>query len=174
MGRNRVDVAPVPGVDQQLGLLLSMLDDGTREWREELNDIPQEAITWQPFEQGHSIGGVILHIADVEAFWIQEIAAQQKLSDDMLRLFMTEDIKQDEVKWPTPPNKPIEWYWDLCDNVRQRTHELVHEIADPMAWSASPDGREFTLRWLMHHVITHEAYHGGQVVLLSLMHGKTR
>jgi len=28
--------------------------------------------------------------------------------------------------------------------------------------------REFTLSWLMTHVIVHEAYHGGQAILLLL------
>ena len=39
----RVDVPPVPGADIQISLILSMLDDGTNEWREELGAVSEEA-----------------------------------------------------------------------------------------------------------------------------------
>ena len=170
MEKKVLDVKPSQGLDIQLGLLCAMLDDGTREWRSELDEITQEAILWQPFPKSHSIGSVILHIADVEAYWIQEVGAQQALSDEQLKLFMTLEIKQDAVEWPIPPNEPIEWYWEVCANVRKKTHEIIQEIGNPASTRPSGDGkREYTLRWLLHHVITHEAYHGGQVSLLNLM-----
>ena len=40
----RVDVPPVPGADIQISLLLTMLDDGTSEWREELSVVSEEAL----------------------------------------------------------------------------------------------------------------------------------
>lgn len=170
MAYHLIDLDVEDNDHQQLGLLLAMLDEGTKEWRSELGDVPQETITWQPFEQGHSIGSVLLHIADVEAFWIQEVAGQEKLTKDMLELFMTLDIKQDDVKWPIPPSEPIEWYWEVCDNVRRTTHDLVQKLGDPLM-SASSDSQNFyTLRWLLSHVIAHESYHGGQIVLLKLLH----
>jgi uncharacterized damage-inducible protein DinB len=40
---------------------------------------------------------------------------------------------------------------------------------DPASLYAIPGRKyDFSLRWLLQHVITHEAYHGGQAALLKL------
>ncbi len=43
------DVRPMPGRNPQIGLLLSMLDDGATEWRSELEDVPDEASSGSHF-----------------------------------------------------------------------------------------------------------------------------
>ena len=83
----RIDVPPVEGLNPEVGLLLAMLDDGTREWRGELGEVPEEAAVWQPFPNGHSIGAVILHVAGVEAFWLHQVAAgRERSSEEEARL----------------------------------------------------------------------------------------
>lgn len=171
----RVDVAPLVGLDVQVGLLLAMLDDGTKEWREELGTVPDELVVWQPFPGGHSIGALILHIADVEAGWLHEAGAGQRRSDDELWRLLSRETQQYQVQWPTPPAHPLSWYIAQHDAVRLRTRELVAALNAPEHLGTKEkyrDKAEFTLRWLLHHVLTHEAYHGGQAVLLSLLHGR--
>lgn len=167
MKRKHIDVKPKADLDVQLGLLWAMLDDGTREWREELGEVSQEAIGWQAFPDGHSIGGVLLHMADVEAFWIQECAAGLERSPEELKMFLSEETQQHEVRWPAPPQQPLTWYFEQHDAIRKKTQRIVRELGDPEHLGYRPD-YQFTLRWILHHVLTHEAYHGGQAVLLAL------
>lgn len=77
----RIDIVPVSGLNVQVGLLLAALDNTTTEWRQELGDVPDEAVVWQPFPGGHSIGALLLHMADVEAYWLHEIAAGQERTE---------------------------------------------------------------------------------------------
>jgi uncharacterized damage-inducible protein DinB len=173
MKKIRVDVKPVPKLDVQLGLLLAMLDGGTKEWRSELGKISPQVLTWQAFTDGHSIGAEILHIADVEAFWIQEVAYRQPLSEAELKTLLSKETQQDSFHWPKPPKKSLNWYFEQHNRIRKRTHKIVRELADPvyLAYRDKKTSRhEFTLRWLLHHVITHEAYHSGQAVLLAIQH----
>ncbi len=176
MSETKWDVAPAAGLDPQLGLLLAMLDDGTNEWREELcedGEITPEAIIWQPFKEGHSIGAIILHIADVEAFWIEEVAAQRPRDEEEFKRLLSEETQQMSVKWPVPPQKPLSWYWEQHDAIRKRTHKTVRELADPLITRFRPNRNSYyTLRWILHHVITHEAYHGGQAVLCALQYSR--
>jgi hypothetical protein len=58
-----------------IGLLAASLQNATREWRQELGEVDEEAIVWQPVPDMHSIGALILHIVDVEAWWIESVAA---------------------------------------------------------------------------------------------------
>ena len=167
----RVDIIPVAGAETQIGLLLSVLEDVTQEWTRYLGDVSEEAILWQPFPGGHSIGALMLHIADVEAYWIYQIGAGNIRSEEEEKRLLSEETNQGNVQWPVPPAEPFSWYQEQCAAIRARTRETVLAINDP-EHVGKRRNEEFTLRWLLNHVISHEAYHGGQAVLLSLIYSR--
>ena len=101
------DVPNLPGYAPEIGLLLSALQDNTREWRQELGTPSEDAIVWQPFEGSHSIGALILHMIEVEVWWLEEIGAGRPIEPAEAEELMSEQIKQESVSWPTPPREPI-------------------------------------------------------------------
>jgi uncharacterized damage-inducible protein DinB len=159
------DIAPFPDYPQEYGTLLATLQDGTREWREELGDPDPKLIAWQAVPNGHSIGGVLLHIAEVEAYWIEEVGLGRTISPEELKLHMSAEIEQYAGCWPTPPAQPISYYYDILDKVRVRTLESVKAFGPVDDVKATKWGT-MTLRWILAHVIEHESYHAGQAVLL--------
>jgi len=176
MNRLLRDVPPHPGMNVELGLLLSALDECTRDWRsefEEWGEIPQDAIVWQPYPNAHSIGAVILHIIEVEKFWIHDVATKKMVTEEQFEVLRAELTDVDGVQWPAPPREPIVWYWDQFEQVRSKSRSIIENFTDPQAVSALLSAnREYTLRWILAHVTAHEAYHGGQAVLLSVLHSK--
>lgn len=164
----RVDVVPVADAHIQIGLLLSVLEDVTQKWTGELGTIPDEYLLWQSFPKGHSIGALILHIADVEAYWLHQIAAGATRSEEELTTLLSQETDQYAVQWPTPPARPLAWFLEQHRAIRERTRQYVLALNDPDHVGVRRE-TEFTLRWLLNHVISHEAYHGGQAVLLALM-----
>lgn len=165
------DLPTDASLNAEFALLLAMLDDNTVEWRRELAeiDLPEDAIGWRPFPTGYNIGAVMFHIAEAEIFWLHEVAAGQPMTDEWKATFMVEAIDQYEFQWPTPPAKPFEWYFEQLDRVRAKTHELMRAINDPDHVCRRGE-RSFTLRWVLHHVVQHEAHHGGQLTLLGMAH----
>lgn len=161
------DVKLVEGYPEPYGLLCAILQDGSNEWRRELDlDVPEEAVIWQAEPGGHSIGGIILHIAAVEVFWFETFALGLIPDPNEERLLMDAQTQQYEWKWPTPPRQPLSWYFELHDRIRARTLESIKRW--PSAETAiALHGEPRTLRWVLGHVIQHEAYHGGQAVLLN-------
>lgn len=161
------DVKPLEGFQEETGILLAALKDGTREWRGELGEVPVEAITWQPWPESHSIGALLLHNIDVEAYWFEQFAAGMARDPEELKLVLSEETDVDAVKWPIPPNQPLSWYYDLHDRVRARAFQAIREI-DP---TRQYKGREsmLSLRSVVSHVLQHDSYHGGQAVLLNEM-----
>src|SRR4051812_43189384 len=107
MDRKLFDVEPIAGCQPDLGLIAAILQDGTREWREELEALSEDAIVWQPFPGSYSIGGLIFHIIEAEVFWIEMVCKGLPENEALMREIMSADIKQYEMKWPTPPKKPI-------------------------------------------------------------------
>lgn len=175
MQKRLYDVEPALGYPMEYGLLVSTLQDGTREWRDELGEVSEEAIVWQPFKNGHSIGAVILHMIDVEAFWIETAALGRDRAPEELKELLSEETNQDAFHWVVPPKRPLSYYLDYQDKIRQRTLESIKFFPDP-ATVISKDGwsSDMTVRWILNHVVAHEAYHGGQVVMLKAMFDKAR
>jgi uncharacterized damage-inducible protein DinB len=174
MSKRLFDVEPAQGYHSEFGLLVSNLIDGTREWREELGEVSPEAITWQAFPKGHSIGGVILHMIDTEAFWIETAALGRTRPENELIELMSHETDQYAFTWVVPPHQPLEYYFELQDRVRARTLESIKSLPDP-ATVISREGwaYEVTVRWILNHVASHEAYHGGQAVMLKALYERS-
>lgn len=159
------DVSPLPAYPVETGVLLASLDDGTREWREELGTPPVEAIVWQPYPNGYSIGALLLHMADAETGWIEQFAGGKPGDPAEAKLLLSKETNQDAGIWPVPPSQPIEWYYELQDRIRNRAKSTLLELDNP---SRVFEGRErsYTLRWILAHVVEHDSYHGGQAVMI--------
>jgi len=166
------DVESAEARSDEIGLLLGLLQTGTTNMRGELGDVDVDTLIWQPYPDGHSIGAILIHVAACEAWWLHLVAAGQETSMDIEgRLLGGPSIDQYAGIWPTPPRRPLTWYYTQHDEIRGRTVALVRELLDPdeirtVVWSPN---RTCTVRWILHRVIEHEAYHLGQAVLLSLM-----
>ena len=161
------DAKPLPGYQEPYGLLCAILQDGTNEWRMELApDLSEEAVVWQPYPGMHSIGAIIFHIIGAEIFWFERFALGTQSNPEERKILMAEETDVDEWTWPTPPRHPISWYFDLQDRIRARTLESVKKWPSPET-AKDLHGQPRTMRWVLGHVIQHEAYHGGQAVLLS-------
>jgi uncharacterized damage-inducible protein DinB len=153
----RIDVPPLPGYEDPYGLLCAILQDGTNEWRWELDQqLSEDAVVWQPHPGMHSIGGIILHIAAVEVFWFEQFALGLIPDPGEAKLLMSEETEVEAWAWPEPPRQPLSWYLEQHDRIRERTLESIKRW--PAADTAIPHhGREVTLRWVLGHVIQHEA-----------------
>jgi len=162
-----LDVAPTPGVNPEMALLFATLEDGTREWMQFMQDVPEEALTWQPTPGGHSIGGLMLHIADVEGLWLEERLLGRARPAELLARLPTESRAVREGRWNVPPAWPLAEYLDLLTTVRERSRAVLGELPPPEHTIPHPrPGVRVTARWALAHVVHHESYHGGQAVLL--------
>lgn len=165
------DVVPVAAREPELGLLAGCFNDGTREWRDELGEVSDELVVWQPFPKAPSIGTLILHMIDVEAWWIEEVAAGRERPPGEAESLLSDAIRQDDIEWPDCPSKPYSWFLSEQDRIRSRTLQTLAELegAGTARWIQGYTERSYTARWIAHHVLTHESYHGGQAVLLKTL-----
>jgi uncharacterized damage-inducible protein DinB len=162
------DVAPTEGLHPELGLLFATLEDGAREWQGELETVSDEAVVWQPFPNGPSIGGIILHMASCSLYWLSEFALGEAV--DKNRPEVAYDLSMDQYApaWPAPPAKPMSWYLELLAENRQETRALLARHGDPTRSHVRKE-ETMTFRWIVGHLVQHDCYHGGQIVLLNEM-----
>lgn len=157
----------------ELGVLIATLQDSTRKWRRGLGRVSPQALVWQPYEFSPSIGGLILHMVDVEAYWLRMFAAGE--AEDLAKPETDYNSRLEQYKhsWPPPPKKPLSWYYAL-QNARRAEHvEYIRRQADP-AEAMGKGKDQATYRWIVAHLVEHDSYHGGQAVLLHEMFKRMR
>jgi uncharacterized damage-inducible protein DinB len=168
------DVAPDRESHPELGLLMATLQDGTREWRENLGRTSQAAVIWQPYENGPSIGGIILHLIDAENWWLRCIGAGEADDATTPEAIYNRELDQYKAYWPKPPKKPLMWYLELLDDRRAVNLDYIRNQVESVEVLSRGKKNSFTYRWILAHLVEHDSYHGGQAVLLHEMYKRLR
>ena len=156
------------GLHPELALLFGALQDSTREWRENLGEVNPAAMVWQPYPDGPSVGGVLLHMAAAETYWFSKFVERNELDASDPAIGCDNVMDQFAVQWPTPPSEPLTWYLEIL--ARHREWTLQSLVRNPDPTSLHPCSHtQITLRWILSHIVQHDSYHGGQAVLLHEM-----
>ncbi|MBL8059219.1 MAG: DinB family protein [Chthonomonas sp.] len=161
------DIAPLPDLLEPYATLGAMLLDATYDWKDELfvDDLPAEEVCWKPRPNGQSIGAIMLHMIIVEVAWLRWFVLKEEISAEIKVELMWNEINVDEDKWPSPYHEPLSWYFALQDRYRKETIACLKQLPPPDEWLPATR-RKLTPRWVLGHVIQHESYHGGQIVML--------
>jgi uncharacterized damage-inducible protein DinB len=158
----------------ELGLLWATLEDGSREWLENMEPAPtRDAMTWQAYPNSPSVGGILLHMISADKFWISEVALGEELDETHPARAYDVEVDQDSVKWPAPPDQPWEWYLNLYQEGRKGLLESLKRVSGPEKVLTRPSGNSFTVRWILAHLVQHDSYHAGQMIALNEMHKAT-
>jgi uncharacterized damage-inducible protein DinB len=162
------DVKPLDGYNPEIGLLLASLQDGTREWLGELGDVDEATLVWPPFPNGPSVGSEILHIAFVESSWIEASVGGRELTEEFRRRTLADVSDLEAGHWGEAPRVPFADYLAILKEVRGRSLDVLRNEGDPARPVRSdPDYHPDSVRWIVSHIVQHEAYHGGRCVLLK-------
>jgi uncharacterized damage-inducible protein DinB len=163
------DLHPSPDLHPELAILVASLLDSTKEWQENLEQPTQEAMIWQPYPNGPSIGGALLHLASCETYWLDEFIHNKPA--DLTDPAVSYDRSMDQYVpfWPVPPNEHYEWYRNQLEIHRRRALECIAAHNQPHTVHSRKD-YDVTYRWIITHVIEHDSYTGGQAVLLHEMY----
>lgn len=121
-----------------------------------LADVDHERAASRPLAGAHSIWEIVLHLA----VW----------TDVARRRVLGERVTPTEAEdWPVPLQMNART-WSRDRRLVESSHEalaaVVSELA-PDSLDSRVAGHEYTIRTLVHGVIEHDCYHGGQIGLLK-------
>lgn len=149
-----------------LSILVGLWEDGSREWSDNLETPTDEAIVWQETPSSPSIGGLLLHMISCERYWLRTFV--HKIPEDLNHpaVAYEQGVDIEGGVWTAPPHQPWSWYWSLYRESRAQCIEWIaqHNQPDTM----HDNGRMAAdYKWVLAHVIEHDNYHGGQLVMLN-------
>ena len=126
-----------------------------------LEGVTHEDAIRRPVANGHSIWELVLHMT------VWSDVARRRGQGQLVSPTMAED-------WPQPVDVSARGWKEDRDRLAN-AHEALARFADGLSEKALEGpvpGHDYTLRTMLHGVIEHDCYHGGQIALLKKLIGE--
>jgi hypothetical protein len=157
-------IEPKEGYSPQIGIMVDMLEDLKNRISHITQDLNQEQTDFLFDEKANSIGALVMHLVSTEAYFQVETLEGRVWTEEEAKFWgMAAGLgekQREELK-----GKPIKYYLDLWDEVRNRTLEGLKLKDD--AWFSSNVDENMNFHWAWFHVLEHSANHMGQIALVK-------
>ncbi len=164
---------------EQINLLLYMLDDIRKDTLKGVSGLTKEQLFQPPVEGEFPIGAYLMHLGEVDLFWLSVITGEQQPEELKKRVYSDcwFDCKKENYN---PPKSPLEAkeYIDAITQARERVRKYImclnddnleESITNKFPWAK--EERTYSKKWILHHLIEHEAHTRGQMFMLIRMAG---
>jgi len=158
------EMKPVEGYSPQIGLMVYMMEDLKSRITEQVKDLNQSQTDYLYDEDANSIGSLIMHLVSTEVYYQNEtFEGQQWTEEERNRLEIAGELNQ-QIK-SILKGKPIQYYLDLWDEVREKSLKGLKSKDDDWFLSAIEEGINYQYVW--YHVMEHSANHMGQIATIK-------
>ena len=182
----RTVLEPAPGCrSAEVALLLAALDDQSRRLIGHTRDLAPAELAWQPAPGMNTIGMLLAHIAVAETHLgqIGLLGEERGHVHDVLGIGVeAEGMPLPRGGGPSPALSGREHglFADLLERARAHTRAAATGLDDAdlerEVTRTRPDGtkRVSNVRWILYHLLEHEAGHRAQLGLLRHLMARTR
>ncbi|HEX6046179.1 MAG TPA: DinB family protein [Pyrinomonadaceae bacterium] len=167
--RQRV-LTPHPGLSTGIGYYLSGMEEVRSQLVAAVKTIPDDLIGKPAFLGAHSIGALVLHIGEAEWFWMQMVVSGHQLTEEDEKAPYWDIL--DDVESVARHGYTTEFCLQEAAKIRNQTRDLLFSYNDKdldriIVFERKDKPTEHNLRWILHHLIDHEAQHKGQILMLK-------
>jgi uncharacterized damage-inducible protein DinB len=167
--RRRV-LTPHPGLATGIGFYLSGMEEVRNQLKVAVKTVPDDLIGKPAFLGAHSIGGLVLHIGEAEWFWMQMVVSGHELTDEDKNAPYWDVL--DDLERVARTSYTAEFCLQEIEKIRNQTRDVLFSYNDKdleriISFTRKGETTEYNLRWILHHLIDHEAQHKGQIFMLK-------
>lgn len=167
-------LTPHAGLSTAIGYYLSGMEEVREQVIRAVKEIPDDVIGRPAFLGAHSIGGLVLHIGEAEWFWMQMVVSGHPLTDEDKNMPYW-DVLED-VDRVTQRGYTTEFCLLEAQKIRNQTRDVLFGYDDshldkPINFERHGTTTQHSLRWILHHLLDHEAQHKGQILMLKRVMG---
>ena len=167
--RRRV-LTPHPGLSTGIGYYLSGMEEVRSQLVAAVQTVPDDLIGKPAFLGAHSIGALVLHIGEAEWFWMQMVVGGHELTEEDEKAPYWDIL--DDVEGVARRGYTTEFCLQEAQKIRNQTRDLLFGYNDKdleriILFERQGKATEHNLRWILHHLIDHEAQHKGQILMLK-------
>ena len=164
---------------REAGLFIAQLDDQSARLTKDTANLKVAALEWQPAPGMNTIGMLLAHIAIVEVYWTQvgPLGLTTFETESVLGIGLDDDgmpLAEGGAPPATLRGKDLAFFTDLLGRARAYARRAVADLTDAdLEREVTRSRRDGTahevlnLRWILYHMLEHEAGHYGQINLLT-------
>jgi hypothetical protein len=157
------EIKPEEGYTPQIGIMVNMLEHVKDQISEITRDLDQAETDYLFDANANSIGALIMHLVANEAYYQVETLEEISWTEEEEVWEIAGNLGADSrIKLK---GKPIKYYLDLWDKVREKTLEGLKSKDDE--WFASSIDEGINNHYVWFHVLKHSANHMGQIELVK-------
>jgi uncharacterized damage-inducible protein DinB len=157
-------IIPEPGYSPQIGIMVDMLEDLKDRITADVQDLSQEQTDYLFDARANSIGAMVMHLVATESYYqVETLEGRQWTEEETALLELAGGMGPESRE--AFRGKPIQYYLDLWDEVRNKTLAGLKKKDD--AWFASDIEEGINNHWAWFHVLEHMAAHMGQIALVK-------
>ncbi len=159
-------------------LLIYMLEDIRKITLKGVSGLTKEQLFAEPVSGEFPIGAYVMHLAECDLWWLHVMDGKEQDVELSKRAYSNTWF--DSGKDFNPPKEAIEIeeYLDVLEKCRAKVIKYIESLnEDELEGKVSflfADGKkskEFTRKWIIYHLIEHEAHTRGQMFMLIRMAG---
>lgn len=165
---------------KNIELLVYELEDVRKVLLNGVEHLSKEQLFEPPVKGEFPIGAYLMHMAEVDLGWLATLSQDSvEISDDIKKRSYYNswyDAWGDDIG--EPPKEAIERqvYFDTIAETRKMLLDYINTMTDEdleQTITRKHGDREhsFTKKWIIYHLIEHEAHHRGQMFMLIRMAG---
>jgi hypothetical protein len=162
--QGQYEIIPEEGYSPQIGIMVDMLEDLKDRITEDVRNLNQEQTDFLFDDQANSIGVMVMHLVATESYYQVETLEERQWSEEEAALLQLASGMGPDSRGKLN-GKPIQYYLDLWDAVREKTLSGLKKRDD--AWFASNIEEGINNHWVWFHVLEHMAAHMGQIALVK-------
>ena len=158
------EMKSVEGYSLQIGMMVYMLEDLKSRITEQVKDLDPSQTDFLYDADANSIGALVMHLVSTELYY--QMATLESVSwteDEQMLLSLAGELNGETKK--ILQGKPIQYYLDLWDKVREQTLTGLKTKDD--TWFASNLEEGINYHYVWYHVMEHSANHMGQIATIK-------
>jgi uncharacterized damage-inducible protein DinB len=173
---SRKTLNSVSGFSTEIGFYLSGMEEVRDQLREAVEGMSDDRIHRPAISDAHAIGALVLHIGEAEWYWMQCVVAGYEVTDE-IRCAPYWDVLKDP-KGFSNKSYSAEFCLNEIKKIREQSRTTLAAFNDSdleriFSIERCGETHERSLRWILHHLIDHEAQHKGQILMLKRLQGFT-
>lgn len=160
---------PITGFSREIGFYLSGWEATRAELRELFSDLTDDELARRILPGAHQIGGLLLHIGEAESWWIHSIVDQRELDEAAKKFAHWDDSTETDFAEKGYSAKDC---IQRIDKISEMSRGILAKFTDAdlerlFGYDRNGKRVEVSLRWVLNHLIDHEATHKGQIALMK-------
>ncbi|HYE66870.1 MAG TPA: DinB family protein [Pyrinomonadaceae bacterium] len=174
MSVERYILSPAPGVTPGIGFYLGALEEVREQLDQIVRDMSNDQIARRAVPGANPIGALVLHIGEAEWWWMQCIVAGHELTEEDRQAPYWDVL--DDPEGFAARGYSARYCLEVIGRIREQSRDLLARFSDEdLERIVRRQWRERTieasLRWVLHHLVDHEAQHKGQILMLKRLLG---